>query len=110
MAGLVRPLAISGEKRSPIFPDVPAIAEFYPGFSNGTWLALFAPKNTPEPILERIRTAVNKVLADPDTQARFSKVGGMQVYATDARQFQSRIKEDDEKYAAIIKRIGARID
>src|SRR4051812_37098544 len=54
-AGRLRALAVSGEKRSAQYPDLPTISEFYPGFHNSIWLAIFAPAATPEPVLARLR-------------------------------------------------------
>jgi tripartite-type tricarboxylate transporter receptor subunit TctC len=48
-AGRLRPLAVSGAQRSPQYPDLPTISEFYPGFENSIWLGLFGPAGIPEP-------------------------------------------------------------
>src|SRR5438045_638062 len=50
-AGRIRALAVAGAKRSPSFPDVPTIGEFYPGFENSIWLGLFGPAGMPEDVL-----------------------------------------------------------
>src|SRR6185295_12661323 len=54
-SGQLRGLATTGKKRSPLFPDMPTIGEFYPGYDVTIWLGLFAPAATPEPIVARLR-------------------------------------------------------
>src|ERR671934_589079 len=69
-AGKLTALAVSTAQRSPFWPGVPAIAESYPGFESTSWTALFAPAETPKPILERLHGALVKVLADPAVRER----------------------------------------
>src|SRR5947209_18070033 len=66
-SGQLRGLATTGRKRSPLFPDMPTIAEFYPGYELTIWLGLFAPAGTPDDILTTLRTEVQKALSQPDT-------------------------------------------
>src|SRR5215470_18680578 len=61
-SGQLRGLATTGKKRSPLFPDMPTIGEFYPGYDVTIWLGLFAPAGTPEPILTRLREEIHKAL------------------------------------------------
>ena len=61
-AGNVRAIAVSSPARSPVFPDVPTINETYPGFEVVGWHGLWVPKGTPQPIIDRLRTAVVRVL------------------------------------------------
>ena len=59
--------ATSGKKRSKRYPDLPTLGEFYPGLSRSTsGSALFAPPQTPEPIVTTLRTEIHKLLARPD--------------------------------------------
>src|SRR2546423_5371177 len=68
-AGRLRALAVAGAKRSPTFPDLPTIGEFYPGFENSIWLGLFGPANMPPEVLNRLRAEVHKALESPDIKA-----------------------------------------
>ena len=70
-AGKVRALAITSSKRSALMPEVPTVAESgLPGFEYHTWFGLWAPKNTPQPIVERLNAEVKKALADPVIRRR----------------------------------------
>jgi tripartite-type tricarboxylate transporter receptor subunit TctC len=75
-AGRLRALGTGGEKRSPLMPDVPAIAETVPGFVSTGWSGLVAPKGTPQPILDRMDAALRRMLADQSSRAMFERQGG----------------------------------
>jgi tripartite-type tricarboxylate transporter receptor subunit TctC len=57
-SGRLRALAVSGEKRSAAYPDLPTIGEFYPGFANSIWLGIFGPAGLPADVLERLRSEI----------------------------------------------------
>ena len=109
-AGRLRALAVASPARSKIFPDLPTIAEFYPGFSNSIWLALCGPAALPEPIVTRLRTEVNKLLAQPDTRERFSNAGALEPFITTPDQLAGLIKSEYAKYGKVVKDIGAKMD
>ncbi|MDO8595434.1 MAG: tripartite tricarboxylate transporter substrate-binding protein, partial [Sulfuricaulis sp.] len=69
--GRLRPIAVAGKTRSAFFPDLPAIAEFYPGFDATSWQGLFVPTGTAEAIIVRLRDETNKFLALADTREKY---------------------------------------
>ncbi len=72
--GKVKPLALTGQERSPLFPHLPLLSEVgYPGFNEEVWFGLFAPTGTPRGIVEKLNAETNKWLALPDTQRRFQQ-------------------------------------
>lgn len=73
--GKLRLLGISSDKRIPQLPDVPAIAELYPGFHAVTWNGLFAPAGTPAPIVDRLAAALAKAMQDPGFTGRLQTLG-----------------------------------
>jgi len=76
-AGRLRALGIANDKRSPLLPDVPTIAESgVPGFAFSTWTGMFAPRGTPASIIERLNAEVIKALSDPALRARMQSLGG----------------------------------
>jgi tripartite-type tricarboxylate transporter receptor subunit TctC len=109
-AGKLRALAVTGARRSPEFPELPTIGEFYPGYEVTIWLALFAPAGTPEPVLLRLRAAVTKALAAPEVKERLNSAGGLEPFASTPEEFAVLIRRDYDKYGKIVKAIGIRVD
>jgi len=109
-AGKLRALAATGARRSPEFPDLPTIGEFYPGYEVTIWLALFAPAGTPEAVLARLRTAVEAALAAPDVAQRLNAAGGLEPFGTTPDEFAALIRRDYDKYGKIVKAIGIKVD
>jgi tripartite-type tricarboxylate transporter receptor subunit TctC len=109
-AGKLRALAVAGKKRLAAFPDVPTVAEFYPGFSNSIWMGLCAPRGTPEAVLGRLRTEINKALALPDVKEKFARTGALEPLITTPEEFSAMIRADFDKYGKVVKDVGVKID
>jgi tripartite-type tricarboxylate transporter receptor subunit TctC len=109
-AGRLRALAVSGAKRSALYPDLPTIGEFYPGFENSIWLGLFGPAGIPEATLSRLRTEIRKTLEMPDVKEKMNSAGGLDPYITTPEEFQALIRRDYAKYAKVVKDIGIKLD
>lgn len=109
-AGKLRALAVTGPRRSRAFPDLPAIAEFYPGYEVAIWLGLFAPAGTPEPILARLRAEVKEALASPDVKAKLNQAGGLDAFISTPEEFAALIQRDYDKYGKIVKEVGVKVD
>jgi tripartite-type tricarboxylate transporter receptor subunit TctC len=109
-AGKLRALAVTGAKRSPEYPDLPTIGEFYPGYEVTIWLALFAPAGTPDAVLVPLRAAVAKALAAPDVRQRLNSAGGVEPFVTTPDEFAALIRRDYDKYGKIVKTIGIKLD
>ncbi len=72
-SGKVRVLGVSGEKRTSLMPDVPAIVEVVPGVVLEAWFAVFVPAGTPRAIISRLNTEINRILQDPQiVKTRFT--------------------------------------
>ena len=75
-AGQLRGLAVTGKKRSALFPDMPTVIESgLPGFEVTQWYALFAPAKTPRAIIDKLNAEVLALMQDPDTVKRFAEQG-----------------------------------
>ena len=109
-SGNLRALAVTGTKPSSAFPELPTIGQFYPGFSNSIWLALFAPAGTPQPVVERLRKEVNAALESADVKDKFNRAGGLEPFITTQEEFATMIRADYDKYGQIVKSIGVKID
>jgi tripartite-type tricarboxylate transporter receptor subunit TctC len=109
-AGNLRALAVTGEQRSKMFPELPTIGEFYPGYSNSIWLALFAPAGTPEPILARLHSEVTKILEQGDVKDKYNRAGGLDPYTSSRESFATRLREDYAKFGKLVKEVGITVD
>ncbi len=92
-SGKIRLLAVSGEKRAPQLPDLPAIAELYPGFRSDTWNGFVAPAATPKQIIDRVAQEVAKAARDPRIIERLNKIGVDALGNTPA-EFTTRIRSE----------------
>jgi len=109
-AGRLRALAVSGEKRSAQYPDLPTISEFYPGFHNSIWLGLFAPAGTPEPIVQRLHEETARSLEAADTKQKLNNAGGLEPFVLAPAEFAALIRRDYEKYGNVVKEVGIKLD
>ena len=109
-AGTLRGLATTGKKRSPMFPDMPSIGEFYPGYDLTIWLGLFGPPGLPEPIVTRLRNAVQSALAEPELVQKLNVTGKLEPLILTPAEFSDLIRRDYEKYRKLVADIGVKID
>lgn len=108
-AGRVRPIAVSSDKRTTQFPDVPAIAETVPGYEFTAWVACFAPAGTPKPVVDKLNAEIRKALADPGVASKLS-AQTLDPMPMSPEQFAQRLKSDYDKYEKVVKLSAARID
>ncbi|MCC7483987.1 MAG: tripartite tricarboxylate transporter substrate binding protein [Burkholderiales bacterium] len=73
-SGRVRALAVGGEKRSPLLPDVPTVSESGLNFKTGGWYAVLAPRGTPPAVVSRLNEAVTRALASPQVKTAYAKL------------------------------------
>jgi tripartite-type tricarboxylate transporter receptor subunit TctC len=109
-SGRVRGLASTGTVRNPATPDLPTIAELYPGYEALIWHGLFVPAGTPQPIIERLRKAMAEVLVEPEFKKRLADSGSGEPYIVTPDEFSARIRSDYEKYGKLIRSIGVKVD
>jgi tripartite-type tricarboxylate transporter receptor subunit TctC len=105
----VRPLGVSSAKRTAAYPNVPAIAEFVPGYEFTAWVGCFAPAGTPKAMVDTLNALIGKALADPNVASKLSAQTLDPMHMTPA-EFAQRIKSDYDKYAKVVKISGAKID
>src|SRR5882762_6038734 len=105
-AGRLRALAVAGAKRSPTFPELPTIGEFYPGFENSIWLGLFGPANMPEDVLQRLRSEVRKALEAPELKASLFGKGSLETLILSPKDFEALIRRDYDRFGKLIREIG----
>ncbi len=99
--GKLKALGVTSAARTQLAPDLPAVAEVLPGFESTTWFGLYGPKGLSAEVVQRINTALNAALTDPDVKERFARLGAEPTGGSAAR-FTQIAKADYEKWKAII--------
>jgi tripartite-type tricarboxylate transporter receptor subunit TctC len=108
-SGKVLPLAVTSAKRSALMPDVPAMAETYPGFEIDTWWGLIAPAGTPKEVVSRLNKAFVAALESPDIKTRFANMMAEPAPST-PEQFAELIRSEYTRYESVVKASGAKVD
>ena len=102
-AGKLRVLAVLSEKRSPIFPDVPTIAESgFPGFEASVWYAVVGPAGMPAPVVARLHQEVQAALAAPDVRERLTSAGG-DVAPGSSAMVADMLRSEQQRYERLIR-------
>ena len=104
-AGRLRAVAIGHPKRMDSWPDVPAIAETFPGFSNTTWFGLLGPAGTPKTVVNRINAEMRKAVADPGFIKLVSAIGLVPASSSPA-EFRDMIRTELARWKKVIKEAG----
>jgi len=107
-SGKLRALAVTSATRSETMPDVPAMAEFVPGFEVASWYGIGAPQATPAAVIDRLNQEINSALADSDMKARLAELGGTVMRGSPA-DFGRLIASDTDKWAKVIKFAGVKL-
>jgi tripartite-type tricarboxylate transporter receptor subunit TctC len=101
--GKLRALAVTSSKRVPSLPDVPTIAETFPGFDAATWFALVAPSGTPREAVMRINAETRKIVGTQDFQQRFEQLGMIPDQDRTPDEINAYIRAEIAKWAKVIK-------
>jgi tripartite-type tricarboxylate transporter receptor subunit TctC len=105
--GKVRALAVTGAKRSDIFPDLPTVAEAaLPGFEAELRYGIVAPAGTPRPVVDKLNAALRQALADPDTIKRMAR-DGTDSAPSSPEEYAADIDREERKWSDVVKRSGA---
>jgi tripartite-type tricarboxylate transporter receptor subunit TctC len=104
-SGELRGLAVTSAKRLELFPDLPTVADFVPGYEAFAWQGLMAPKDTPPEIISRLNTELNAALADAKFRKRILDLGGIPMPMTPA-EFGKLIVNEMDKWGKVIQFAG----
>jgi tripartite-type tricarboxylate transporter receptor subunit TctC len=106
--GKVRPLAVTGPKRSPVFPDLPTVAEAaLPGFEAVLHYGVVAPAGTPRPVIQKLSAALREAVMAPDTKERMAADGTEPLPST-PEEYAADIDKEETKWSAIVRKAGAK--
>jgi tripartite-type tricarboxylate transporter receptor subunit TctC len=108
--GRLSALAVTSARRSPLLPDVPTVAESgYPGFEVNGWYGLLAPAGTPQPIVTKLNTEINRILQTPAMREQFASQG-VQPMVMSPTQLGGFIKSEITKWGKAVKDSGAKAE
>ena len=107
--GRVRGMAVTGTQRSPALPEVPAMAEYFPGFEISSWTAVCGPASLPPPLVERVSLVSRRILEDPGLVRAHEELGAEAWWMSSPEVTAYRAREE-ARLAPLIRASGARVE
>ena len=108
-SGRVRGIAVSGARRSPVFPDLPTVAETVPGYETVAWGGVIGPAGLPREVMARLSAELRKALASPALIERY-KALDTEIDGGTPEEFLALVRRETPKWAAVIKRANVKVD
>ncbi|HEV7337536.1 MAG TPA: tripartite tricarboxylate transporter substrate binding protein [Bosea sp. (in: a-proteobacteria)] len=108
-SGALKPLGVSSAQRDKALPEVPTVGEAVPGFAGDLWVALFAPKRTPKPLIDRLLTVTREAMNEPAMREKLAAQGA-HVETSDPQGLAIVLKDDLAKWAEVVRESGAKVD
>jgi len=107
--GRLRMLGVTRAHRVAMLPDVPAIAEFLPGYEALVWFGVFGPAGLPRDITMRLNREINQLMIAPDTNVMMQKMG-VEVLQTTPEAFQAKLREEAAYWAKVVRQYGIKVE
>jgi len=104
-SGKLKLIAVTNAERWPLLPNVPTIGETLPGFAADPWFGVFVPRGTPQPIIEKLNAAINKLKDDEDVKKNYIGQGMLPRAGTPA-QFDAIVRKDYARWSKVVADIG----
>ncbi|WP_326543659.1 Bug family tripartite tricarboxylate transporter substrate binding protein [Pseudorhodoferax sp.] len=109
-AGKVRILAVANPKRMELLPDIPTFLELgYTDIPAAGWTGVFAPAATPRPVVERLASEINRVLARPEVAARIVK-DGMEPVGSTPDEFKALVQAEQKRWTTLLPQLNIKLD
>jgi tripartite-type tricarboxylate transporter receptor subunit TctC len=108
-AGKLRALAVTSPKRASVLPEVPAMAEFLPGFEASIYVGIAAPRETAAAIIDTLGSTINRALDDPGIARRIAELGDAPLKLSPAA-FSKLVADETEKWAQVIRVAGIKAE
>lgn len=109
--GKLKLLAVTTPKRIALAPDTPTMEEAgVPGFQMASWQAVYAPKGTPKPIVDRLSQEIAAILKEPDVQEKLGKTMGMELVGSSPEVLRDLMATEIPRWAEVVKKSGASVD
>jgi tripartite-type tricarboxylate transporter receptor subunit TctC len=110
-AGQLKILGIGSEKRLPLIPDIPTVAETgLPGYESTTWFGLFAPAATPRDVVMKLNDEARKIFSDPAFDEKFLAPQMFQSLAMSPEAFEAFIKAETQKWSKVIRENDIKVE
>ena len=109
-AGRLRALGVSSPRRSPLLPEVPAIAETLPGYEASLFTAMVAPAATPKEIVARMQGEIARIVQTPEMRGRFAQQGVEVAVSSAPDEFTAFLKSDYAKWVKVIRELGLSVE
>ncbi|MDQ0586380.1 Bug family tripartite tricarboxylate transporter substrate binding protein [Variovorax paradoxus] len=110
-SGRLKLLAVTTGKRIALVPELPTMIESgVPGFEMSSWQAVYAPKGTPKPVVQRLNAEIVKALKQPDVQARLSGQLAMEIVGSTPEELRDHMAREIPRWAELVKKSGATAD
>lgn len=100
--GRLRGIAVTTPTRSPVLPEVPAVAEFLPGYSAGPWYGVLAPAGLPSAIADRLHREIVKILHSPEV-AKVLKAEGADPVGNTPAEFAAHLRDETERWGKVVR-------
>ena len=107
--GKLKAIGVTGPKRSPAVPNVPAIAETLPGYEAILWWGVFAPAGVPQPVLDKLEKEMVRVLNQPQLKDRWAAEGTV-IAPSNPEKLAALLKMEHQRWADVVKRAGVKPD
>ena len=106
----LRALGLSSLKRSPLLPEVPAIAETVPGYEAGLFIGMVAPQATPREIVARLHGEIARILQTPEMKTRLAQLGDEIALSAAPEQFTTFLRSEHAKWEKLIREAGIKVE
>jgi len=108
-SGKAKALAVTTPKRSSALPELPTMNTIYPGFESDNWYAMFYPKGTPRPIIDKMNAEIRKALDTPEIKAFYPREA-LDAVASSPEELSALLKREIDKYAKVIRTANIRVE
>jgi tripartite-type tricarboxylate transporter receptor subunit TctC len=104
--GKIRALGVTTKARLPGFPDIPPISDSLPGFEGAAWLMIAAPAKTPEPVVQKLHSEINAILATPEVRGQMAKMNVIPMGSPSVADMRNFIKSEIVRWGEVIQKAG----
>jgi len=108
--GRVRSLMVTGAKRSPVMPDVPAAAETIPGYEIIEWYGMVGPRGIPREVVRKLQAEISRMLNEPALRNRWLNEQGAEMVGGTPEEFAAFLKAELDRWPPFVRKMGIRID